>query len=86
MIVKLRTSPLGFECTMPIGDDHAVRGFAPLTVTAAQSLVLALINQPEVGGELTAEFKASFDQVVAEHAAVQTSDAEFLRAAGVAYD
>ena len=85
ILIELKTKPLGFLIVMPTGDGQtALRGFAPLTVAAAQGLVAALLGQPEVAGALTPEFLAALDETVAEHAEVQRNDADFLRAAGVA--
>jgi hypothetical protein len=86
-MIQLKTAPLGFEVILPTGDgQHALRAFIPLSVSAAQGLVLALIAQPAVGGELTEDLKANLSLAVSEHAQVQSSDAEFLRAAGVRCD
>jgi hypothetical protein len=84
-MIELKVHPLGFQVLMPIGDgEHAVRAFVPLSIAAAQALVLALLAQPDVAGALAPDFMASLDEAVAERAQEARSDAEFLRAAGVA--
>jgi hypothetical protein len=85
MIIQLKTRPLGFQVLVPVGDgERAVQAFAPMTTAAAQALVLALLAQPDVAGALAPDFMASLDEAVAERAQEARSDAEFLRAAGVA--
>jgi len=86
MFIILKTRPLGFEVTVPTGENTALQTFVPLTVTAAQGLVAALVAQPEVAGALTPEFVAGLDAAVVERTAEVRADAEFLRAAGVRCD
>jgi hypothetical protein len=87
MIFELKTNPLGFQAIVPLGDgQHALRAFAPLTTAGAQALILALLAQPEVGGELASDLKDNLQAALVEHDQVQSADQEFLRGVGAFYD
>jgi hypothetical protein len=81
MLIELKTQPLGFQVTVPLGDgQHAVRAFTPLTVEAAQALALALLVQPGVGEDLKPEIIGEIQTEARERT---QSDAAFLKDMGV---
>jgi hypothetical protein len=74
VLLELRTAPLGFQLTTPEGNRH----FIPLTITAGQALILALLAR--VGGAPTPELLAA---IRSEAAARGAADEEFLKNLGV---
>lgn len=79
-MLQLKTNPLGFEITLPFGDDKAVRSFVPLTAAAAQGLILALLAQPGVAGALD---PGLLENIAAEAHEQARADATFLKGVGV---
>jgi hypothetical protein len=73
-LLELRTAPLGFQLTTPDGRRH----FVPLSTTAAQALILALLAQ--AGGAPTPELLTA---IRADAAARGAADEEFLKNLGV---
>ncbi len=79
-IIELKTKPLGFQVRVPIDEEREYRAFAPLDVAAAQALILALLAQPGVGGEIDPGLLAAIES---ETRHVAEGDASFLRSVGV---
>jgi hypothetical protein len=74
VVLELKTDPLCFQLTTPEGNRH----FVPLSTTAAQALILALLAQ--AGGTPT---PALLTAIRAEAAARGAADEEFLKNLGV---